>query len=241
MNTKIKWIILCAFICLPICLIYLINSRLILAIFIFVYVFVIVIFSSVFNIGDRLISKLQSKAIVYRSKNRKAKNVYMGNYCSINFPETIAFGNNVSIGHNVEMFPLITYHGEEYSPNIIIGNNVIIGDYNRFACKDNITIEDDVLFAAYVHITDHSHEYRDPSLSIIEQGVFEKGPIRIGKGSWIGLRCSILSGVTIGEHCVIGAGSIVTKDIPSYSIAVGTPARVIKKYDFHAGVWVDVK
>ena len=55
------------------------------------------------------------------------------------------------------------------------------------------------------------------------------------------MRCSILSGVSIGEHCVIGAGSIVTKDIPSYSIAVGAPAKVIKKYDFQKGLWVGVK
>lgn len=241
MNAKIKWMILYVFICLPICLICLINSKLISVIFMLIYVFEIVILLSLFNIGNRLISKLQSKVIVYKSKNKKAKNVHIGNHCLIKYPETISFGNNVSMGHNVEMFPLITYNGEEYSPNIIIGNNVIIGDYNRFACKDNITIEDDVLFAAYVHITDHSHEYRDPFLSIIEQGVSEKGPIRIGKGSWIGLRCSILSGVSIGEHCVIGAGSVVTKDIPSYSIAVGVPAKVIKKYDFDSGVWVDVK
>ncbi len=93
-------------------------------------------------------------------------------------------------------------------------------------------------FAAYVHITDHSHEYRDISKPVIDQGVFTKGPVRIGKGSWIGLRASILSGVTIGEHSVVAAGSIVTKDVPAYSVVAGCPARVISHYDNETGKWV---
>ena len=241
MKTIIKWILFCVLICLPISFFCFIDSTMLSIMFVCIYVVMLVTFLSVFEIGDRLISQLQGRIIIYKSKDKKAKNFRMGKNCIINYPETIAFGDNVSLGHNVEIFPLASFHTEQYTPKISIGNNVIIGDYNRFACKDTITIEDNVLFAAYVHITDHSHEYRDPSISIMEQGVFEKGPVKIGKGSWIGLRCSILSGVSIGEHSVIGAGSIVTRDIPSYSIAVGAPAKVIKKYDFQKGTWVDVK
>ena len=74
----------------------------------------------------------------------------------------------------------------------------------------------------------------------MEQGTIEKGPVRIGRNSWIGIRCSILSGVTIGEHSVIGAGSIVTHDVPPFSIAAGVPARVIKKYNFETQKWENV-
>ena len=73
-----------------------------------------------------------------------------------------------------------------------------------------------------------------------KQGVFTKGPVRIKKGAWLGFRCNILSGVTVGEHSVIAAGAIVTKNVPPYSVVAGCPARVIKKYDFDKQEWIKV-
>ena len=66
---------------------------------------------------------------------------------------------------------------------------------------------------------------------------FSAQDVKIGNGCLIGEKVSILSGVTIGEKCIIGAGSIVTKSIPSYSIAVGNPARIIKQYNFYTKRW----
>lgn len=148
--------------------------------------------------------------------------------------DRVSIGKNVFIGKNVDIFPV----GGEYLSKVIIGNNVVIGDYNRFASCDCIEIEDDVLFAAHVHITDHSHEFRDIDEPIIKQGIYSKGKVKIGKGSWLGYRSEILSGVTIGEHCVIAAGAIVTKNIPAYSIVAGIPANIIKRYDFDKQKWV---
>lgn len=153
-------------------------------------------------------------------------------------PQCISIGHNVSIDHDTEFYPVVKYNECEFPSEIRIGNNVHIGAYNRFASRELVEIEDDVLFAAYVHITDHSHDYRDVNVPVYMQGLIGKGPVRIGKGTWIGLRCSILSGVTIGEHCVIATGAVVTNDIPSYSIAGGVPAKVIKKYDFEKKEWV---
>ena len=147
----------------------------------------------------------------------------------------LTFGNHTSIGNGAEFFPL----EQGYSSKIEIGDRVVIGDYNRFASMNSIVIEDDVLFAAYVHITDHSHEYINPELPVVKQGVFTKGGVRVCKGSWIGLRVSILSGVTIGEHSVVAAGSIVTKDVPAFSVVAGIPAKVIKRYDFDKKEWVN--
>ena len=154
--------------------------------------------------------------------------------------QCVKFGNNVSIDNGAEIHPLVNYNGQSYPSEVIIGNNVVIGSYDRFASMTSVIIEDDVLFAAFVHITDHSHEFRDVSLPVYAQGVYQKGPVRIGKGSWLGFRCNILSGVTIGEHCIIAAGAVVTKDVPPYSIAAGVPARVIKKYDFERKEWTHV-
>lgn len=183
-----------------------------------------------------------ARGLKYRLKTgNKSKKLTIGENVVLNYPECVKIGENVKIGHDVQFFPLTNYKNEIFTPLITIGNNVIIGDYNRIACMDRVVIGNNVVFAAYVHITDHSHEYRDVSAPIIEQGVFEKGPVQIGEGTWIGIRCSILSGVTIGEHCIIAAGSVVTHDIPSFSLAAGIPAKIIKKYDFTTNKWVKVK
>jgi acetyltransferase-like isoleucine patch superfamily enzyme len=168
--------------------------------------------------------------------NKDCKNLLISDNVRITNKDRVHIGSNVSIGKNVDIFPL----GGNYPSKVIIGNNVIIGDYNRFASCDCVEIGDDVLFAAYVHITDHSHEFKDISKPVVKQGVFSKGSVKIGKGSWLGYRSEVLSGVTIGEHCVIAAGAIVTKDIPSYSVAAGIPAKVIKRYDIEQEEWVNV-
>ncbi len=71
------------------------------------------------------------------------------------------------------------------------------------------------------------------------QGVTQKRDVVIGNGSWIGEHVCII-GASIGRHCVIGANSVVTRDIPDYSVAVGSPAIVIKKYDFNLNKWIKV-
>ena len=122
--------------------------------------------------------------------------------------------------------------------NIVIGNNVSIGAYDRIASAYSVVIEDDVLMAAFVHITDHSHGYEDVSQPICKQPIIHKGPIVIKKGSWLAFGCHILSGATIGEHSVVAANSVVTKDVPPYSVVAGNPARIVKQYDFEKKKWV---
>jgi acetyltransferase-like isoleucine patch superfamily enzyme len=89
-----------------------------------------------------------------------------------------------------------------------------------------------------VYITDQNHGYEDVSVPISRQSQPERAVI-IGDGSWLGHGSIILPGVTIGEHVVIGANSVVTKNIPSFSVAVGSPARVIRKFVENEG-WVEV-
>lgn len=77
-------------------------------------------------------------------------------------------------------------------------------------------------------VTDANHRFDDPDLPITWQGFTTKGPTRIGDNVWLGANVVVTSGVTIGEHCVVGANSVVTKDLPPWSIAAGAPARVVK-------------
>lgn len=129
------------------------------------------------------------------------------------------------------------YYGKSYPSEIKIGNNVSFGAYDRIASAYSVIIEDDVLFAAFVHVTDHSHGYEDIQTPISKQDIIYKGPVVIKKGSWLAFGCHILSGVTVGEHSVVAANSVVTKDVPPYSIVAGNPARVVKQYNFEKKTW----
>lgn len=81
-----------------------------------------------------------------------------------------------------------------------------------------------------MYITDCDHESRDINVPVIDQGIVQRGQmVSIGEGSYIGINAVIVGNVKIGKHCVIGANSVVTKDVPDYCVAVGSPARVIKK------------
>ena len=125
----------------------------------------------------------------------------------------------------------------ECCSKISIGRNVVIrpGSY-LFADPTpgggGIIIEDDVLIACGVHFYTNNHSFSDPNRPIADQGYpnpSTKDSIKVGRGAWIGAGAIILPGVSIGENSVIGAGSIVTRDAPSFSVSVGNPARVIKQ------------
>ena len=91
----------------------------------------------------------------------------------------------------------------------------------------------------HVTISGLNHKYEDPSKAISEQGISTM-PINIENDVWIGANSVVLPGVQIGNHSVIGAGSIITKDIPPYSVAVGNPARIVKRYDMDLKEWVKI-
>ena len=121
---------------------------------------------------------------------------------------------------------------------IRISNNVHIGSYNIIGARESIILEDNVLIGPHVMIGDHSHQYENIEIPIKLQESTEGGPVRIERDSWIGANVFILPNVTIGRHSVVGANSVVNRDIPPYSVAVGAPARVIKQYDFGLKQWV---
>lgn len=110
---------------------------------------------------------------------------------------------------------------------IKIGKNTSINSMSVLYGHGGLTIGDDCIMATGLICVPAEHNFSDPNLPVKEQGESKKG-IRIGNGVWIGARVTVLDGVTIGDDSVIGAGAVVTQDIPSRSIAVGVPARVIR-------------
>ena len=123
-------------------------------------------------------------------------------------------------------------------PVVTIGNRCLIGRGSGIVGHLSIVIGDDVWTGHHVYITDQNHDYRDVLRPISQQSQPER-PVTIGDGSWIGHGSIVLPGATIGKHVVIGANSVVTSDIPDYSVAVGSPARVIRRYVEGTG-WIDV-
>jgi acetyltransferase-like isoleucine patch superfamily enzyme len=118
--------------------------------------------------------------------------------------------------------------------------NVIIGNKTRVGINSVIIgpafIGDDVRLAQNVVVSGLNHNYQDISKPIHEQGVSTED-IYIGDETWIGANSVVLPGVFIGKHCVIAAGSVVTKNIPSYCVAAGNPARIIKRYNCDSDQW----
>ncbi len=112
---------------------------------------------------------------------------------------------------------------------ISIGKRVVIRPNTMLFGSSNITIEDGVLIGSGVHIYTANHNFENPNIPIIDQLHSPGKDVLLKKGCWIGANVTILPGITIGINSVVGAGSIVTKDIPSYTVAVGNPACVIKK------------
>lgn len=131
----------------------------------------------------------------------------------------------------------------ESNPYLVIGNNVEVNDYVHIGCVHSIIIEDNVLIASKVFITDHNHgvysgdsNHSSPMDSPKSRIVTGK-PVYIEQNVWLGEMVTVLPGVRIGKGSIIGSNSVVSRDIPPFSIAVGTPAKVVKSFNFDSGRW----
>ena len=188
----------------------------------------------------RLISNILHKRTEYLPKFKKLFGAF-GENSVIEHPSNITFHKNIFIGNNTTILNNSRINIYNYltqnNANITIGNNCYIGTHLSILVGADITIGNEVFIASNVLITSESHGM-DPESNIpyMDQPLICK-PITIGDGTWIGEKVCILPGVNIGKKCVIGAASVVTKDIPDYSIAVGNPARIIKKYKFEKHSW----
>jgi acetyltransferase-like isoleucine patch superfamily enzyme len=149
--------------------------------------------------------------------------------------KNIKIENNVFIGYKTWL-SATPYTNE---PNCIleIQEGCAIGNFNHIISTGQVLIMKNVLTADRVYISDNLHGYKDISLPIIKQPVVQNNTVIIGEGSWIGENACIL-GAHIGKNCVIGANSVVTKDIPDYCIAVGAPAKIIKRYNEALKTWL---
>ncbi len=115
---------------------------------------------------------------------------------------------------------------------VSIGQGTFLNLGVMVAALERVEIGDHCMFANGCFVTDANHRFDDPGRPITWQGFDAKGPTRIGDNVWCGAHVVVTSGVTIGERSVIGANSVVTTDIPAYSIAAGVPARVLRAIEY---------
>lgn len=173
---------------------------------------------------------------------RKARLIRLPIY--IRGKKMLSFGMGFTTGYGcrIEMFDLM----QNNQKKIIIGDNCKIGDHVHLAAGENLTIGDNCLLASKIYISDISHGqynlYCEDSRpeTIPDKRPLFTNPVQIGNNVWIGENVSILPGVNIGNGSIIGANAVVNSNIPDHCIAVGVPAKVIKKYDQISGEWLKV-
>lgn len=120
------------------------------------------------------------------------------------------------------------------SARVRIGEGTFLNMGVMIASEQLVEVGAHCMLANGCFVSDSSHRYDDPEKPVTWQGFQSKGPTRIGDNCWLGVGVVVTSGVTIGERCVIGANSVVTKDLPPFSIAAGAPAKVIREIQYRS-------
>jgi len=158
----------------------------------------------------------------------------------ISNPRYMYLGSRVQIRDGARLEAVL--HTAHRTPHLSIGNNVNIEQNVHIVCQGRIEIGSDVSITGNCAIIDTTHPYYDvmDPLKIGARILDEDTFVEIGDGTFLGFASLIMPNVRIGKRCVIGAHSVVTSDVPDYSVAIGSPARVIRRYDPSVGAWVTV-
>jgi acetyltransferase-like isoleucine patch superfamily enzyme len=145
----------------------------------------------------------------------------------------IRIGSNTHFEHHCVLGCWEQYFEDEhYEPEIFIGENCSIGEYCHITAINKITIGNGLLTGRFVYIGDNAHgrlSLEEAAIPPARRHLITKGEIQIGDNVWIGDKVSIFGGVTIGDNVIIGAGSIVTHDLPNNCMAAGAPAKIVKQ------------
>lgn len=151
----------------------------------------------------------------------------------------IQIGDHCHLGTNLRLEAIAEFGGEHYSPQLIIEDDVAINQNFHCTCAEKVHLRKGTSITANVGIFDIIHPYQNISENPREAKI-ETRPVVIGEECLIGMNSVILPGTHIGKHCVVGANSTVCGDFPDYCVIVGSPAKIIKKYDFRSKTWMRV-
>jgi len=156
------------------------------------------------------------------------------------FSPMISGGKRIFIGNHVYIRKNTWLAAEPVTGisdcKLIIGDGTYIGNFCHLYASSRIIIGKKVLFADKVYVSDNLHSYDDINTPIMDQPIKQLSIVNIGDGAWLGENVCII-GASVGKNCVIGANAVVTKNIPDYCIAVGAPAKIIKRYHLENKKW----
>jgi acetyltransferase-like isoleucine patch superfamily enzyme len=190
--------------------------------------------SGAFAAAWRIGSRLQARLL------RLGK---LGEYSVIRPPYTIAgarhifIGARTLIGRNAMLLALDRYAGETYEPAMRIGDDTRIGQNFLASCTGEFRIGSRVVISQNVHVGDTLHRYDDPDTPVIDQPM-TRGYVIVADDAFVGVNAVILPNVRVGRHAVIGAGAVVTTDVPDFCVAAGNPARILRRYDPARRAWI---
>jgi len=155
-------------------------------------------------------------------------------------PAYISVGDRVSVRDGVRLEVIDS--NQERIPELVIEDDTNIEQNVHIVCHDRIRIGRNVSIAGNCSIVDVTHPYLDvhDPMKIGSRILDEPSFVEIGDGSFIGFGAVILPNIKLGKNVVIGANSVVTRDIPDYCVAAGAPARILKRYNFTKKVWESV-
>lgn len=193
--------------------------------------------------SDRLTSSLKQvvKGLLFRPRGISlGKKSFVHRPWTIHSPSSIVIGDRTLIRADSYLSAIKEYAGNTYRPRIAIGDDVYIGRHCYFTAMQSIEVQDGCVLSEHVYITDLMHGFHPDRGLILYQPLESKGPVVIGAHSFLGYRVSIMPGVTLGKHCVVGANSVVTRSFPDYSMVAGVPARLIRSFSPSQGVWLRV-
>ena len=155
----------------------------------------------------------------------------------VSMPEAIHLGARVIINEHSWISVVEAVPG--HTPKLTIGDGTVIDRLLHVACVGEIEIGEDVLIAERTLIGDTYHDYTDPDAHIVQQAVVPR-KVTIERGAHLGLGVIVMPGVTIGEEALVGAGAVVTRDVPPRTVVVGNPARVVRWFDPEREEWISV-
>lgn len=172
---------------------------------------------------------------------RAGRGIVLGDWVRLYGARHIQVEDGVIVGHHVILRALTEYPWtsppQTFIPELVLKRGCFINNFTQISCARRIVIGEEVMIADRCFIADHNHAYTDPDRSVKAQPLTVPGEISIGTGSWLGTNSCVLGKVAIGCHCVVGANSVVTQDLPDFCVAVGAPAHVIKRYDPARRTW----
>ncbi|MGV0985821.1 MAG: acyltransferase [Limnohabitans sp.] len=182
------------------------------------------------------------KSLLYRPRGVVMKsNSWVLRPRWIHNPDRIHIGRDCFIGRFSVFHPLAKYENQICHGHIEIGHDVYIGGYAQIHCMGRLEIGDGCVLSEHVYISDIAHGLNPNNGLIMQQELESKGPVRIGRNVFLGFGSSVLPGVTLGDHCIVGTRTVVTRSFPAYSMVAGMPARLIKVFDHATQSWVEPK